>query len=344
MKAIVKTAPGPGNVELIDIPEPACGPGLVKIEVAACGICGTDLHVFHDTFRNYPPVILGHEFAGPVVEVGTEAKGAERGRRYCVLGASTVTCGRCRYCLSGHFMLCSERRGMGHGVNGAFAQYVVARPDQLFALPDNLPTEEGAMVEPFAAAVHAVCEIAHVSSGDVVLVSGPGPIGLLCVKLLVAAGIKTIVAGAGCDSGRLALAENMGADVTVDTSREDVIQIVRDATDGFGADVAFECAGAPASAANCLRALRPLGQYVQVGHFGREVSLPFDSVAFQELSVRGSVGYTAATWRRSMKILSHGKLRLGDIITHRLPLTQWKEGFALSESKAAVKVVLNPSN
>jgi L-iditol 2-dehydrogenase len=343
MKAVVKTAPGPGNVQLIDWPEPACGPGLVKIEVSACGICGTDLHVLHDTFRNYPPVVLGHEFAGPIVEIGAGVRGIERGRRYCVLGATTVTCGRCGYCRAGEFMFCPERRGMGHGVSGAFTRYVVARPDQLFLLPDNLPTEEGALVEPFAAAVHAVCDLARLRSGDVALVSGPGPIGLLCTKLLVAAGLKTIVAGAGTDGDRLALAGKMGATVLVDVSRDDLAAMVRDQTDGLGVDLAFECSGAAASAGNCLRAMRPLGQYVQVGHFGRDITLPFDLVAFRQIHVQGSVGYTEATWRRALAILAEGRVRLSDLITHRLPLDRWEEGFALAERRAAGKVLLLPT-
>lgn len=343
MKAVVKTAPGQGNVSLEDMPEPACGPGQVKLEVGACGICGTDLHVYHDTFRNYPPVILGHEFAGAVVDVGAEIREFDRSRRYCVLGASTVTCGRCVYCRAGEFMFCPERRGMGHGVNGAFARYAVARPDQLFALPENLPTEEGAMVEPFAAAVHAVCEIGQVRSGDVALVSGPGPIGLFCTKLLLAAGIKTIVAGASADQARLALAQKMGAAVLIDVSTQDLAAIIREQTDGFGVDIAFECAGAAGSAANCLRAMRPLGQYIQVGHFGREITLPFDLIAFRQIRASGSVGYTAATWRRSLEILAQGRVRLADIITHRLPLDRWQEGFALSENKGAGKVVLTPA-
>lgn len=343
MKALVKTASGPGNVQLLDVPEPECGPGFVKIEVAACGICGTDLHVFHDRFRNFPPVILGHEFAGPAVEIGANVKNIERGRRFCVLGASTVTCGRCVYCRAGEFMFCTERRGMGHGVNGAFTRYVVARPDQLFALPDSMPTEEGALVEPFAAAVHAVAEIARVRSGDVALVSGPGPIGLLCAKLLVASGVKTIVAGAASDGDRLALAMQMGAAVVTDVTREDLPALIREHTDGYGVDIAFECAGAAGSAANCLRSVRPLGQYIQVGHFGRDITVPYDLVAFRQIQVSGSVGYTAGTWHRSLQILGQGRVKLGDLITHRLPLDRWEEGFALSENKAAGKVLLLPT-
>jgi len=164
MKALVKYQPGDGNVELRDVEAPVCGENQVKIEVACCGVCGTDLHVVHDRFRNYPPVILGHEFAGTIVEAGRAVREFRPGDGVTVLGAMTVTCGRCVYCRKGELMFCPERRGMGHGVDGAFARYAVAREDQLFRLPDNLTLDQGALVEPFAAAVHAVCESTETGS------------------------------------------------------------------------------------------------------------------------------------------------------------------------------------
>src|SRR5438477_13037186 len=119
MKALVKFAKGPGNLELRDVEGPVCGPDQVKLEVAWCGICGTDLHVYHDTFRNFPPVILGHEFVGRVIEEGANVRRAtDPAVRYAVLGATAVACGRCRWCRTGEFMFCPDRRGMGHGVNG----------------------------------------------------------------------------------------------------------------------------------------------------------------------------------------------------------------------------------
>lgn len=186
MIALVKSKPGPGQVDLQEMPEPLCAANQVKLAVEWCGICGTDLHVRRDTFRNYPPVILGHEFAGTIVETGAEVRRFSPGERVTVLGAMTVTCGSCTYCRRGEFMFCPDRRGMGHGVNGAFAPYAVAREEQLFHLPPALSAETGAMVEPFAAAVHAVCDIAEWHLGDVALISGPGPMGLLCLKLLAA--------------------------------------------------------------------------------------------------------------------------------------------------------------
>jgi len=252
MKALVKFAKGPGNVELREVEEPICGPDQVKLEVAWCGLCGTDLHVYHDTFHNFPPVILGHEISAVIVELGKNVQGLTIGDKFCVLGASTVTCGSCVYCRHGEFMFCQTRRGMGHGVNGAFTQYIVARPDQLFHLPDDLPLEQGAVCEPFAASVHAVCELTPLRVGDVALVSGSGPMGLLALKLLVAEGIKTIVSGTDADSSRLELAKQMGAHSVVNVMQQNLMDHVKAETDGFGVDVAIECAGVEASARSCL--------------------------------------------------------------------------------------------
>jgi L-iditol 2-dehydrogenase len=342
MLALVKTAAGPGHVDLIDVPEPTPAPHQVKIEVAACGLCGTDVHVLHDTFRNFPPVILGHEFVGRIVAEGAEVAGrTDPAARYAVLGATAVTDPSCPFVREGNFILSPQRRGMGHGVNGAFARFAVARPDQLFRLDDALPTEEGALVEPLAAAVHAVAERSGIRPGDVALVSGPGPIGLLCLMVLVQMGVKTLVAGTTADAGRLALARELGAARTIDATQEDLAAIVRTVTGPHGVDVAFEVAGAAASAAACLHALRPHGTYVQVGHFGRDITVPFDRIGFKELRVIGSVGYTEATWTRTMKLLAQG-LRPSRIVTHRLPLAQWQEGFAAFEQKIAAKVLFHP--
>ncbi len=342
MKALVKFAKGPGNVEIREVPEPSPGENQVKLAVSYCGICGTDLHVFRDTFRNYPPVILGHEFCGRVVERGCKVDSIHEGDRFTVLGASTVTCGHCFYCRQGEFMFCPERRGMGHGVHGAFAPYAVARPDQLFKLPDNLPDDEASLCEPFAAAVHAVCDLTRPRLGDVAVISGCGPIGLLCLKLLVAQGLKTIVLGAAADQMRLKMAKQMGAAVVCEVTSEDPLELVRSETDGFGAELVFECAGAAASARTCFAVARPLGSFTQVGHFGGNVDLNFDAVAFKQLRVNGSVGYTAATWTRMLKILAAGEVRLGDLISHRLPLEKWAAGFAACEEKSALKVLLDP--
>ena len=342
MKALVKYASGDGNVDVLDVPEPPCGEKQVRVEIAYCGVCGTDIHVLHDTFRNFPPVILGHEFAGKVVEVGRDVKDVKLGERIVGLGASAVTCGQCQYCLSGNFIFCANRRGMGHGVNGAFARYVSLRPDQVFRIPGDLPMEEAAMSEPFAAAIQAVTELTNVRIGDVALVSGPGPIGLLCLKLLVAEGIKTIVAGAAGDDLRLEAARRIGAADVVDVSERSLEEVVREHTDGRGFDVAFECAGHSSSVRGCLDAVRPMGRYTQVGICGREVQFPIDQIFYKQLTVQGSICYTAKTWDRMMKIFAQGKIRLDDLVSAKLPVSDWRKAFDMCLNKQGLKVLMYP--
>jgi len=342
MQAVMKYAPGNGNVAVMDTAEPPCGDRQVKVEVAFCGVCGTDLHVLHDTFRNYPPVILGHEFAGTIVEVGKDVTGLKPGDTATVLGATAVTCGQCLYCRSGNFMFCPIRRGMGHGVNGAFARYAVVRPDQIYRLPEGFSLDEAALSEPFAAAVQAVCELTQVRLGDTVLVSGPGPIGLLCLKLLAAEGIRTIVAGAPGDAARLEAASRIGAAATVNVAEANLVEFVKDRTRGMGVDVAFECAGHPDSVRGCLDALRPMGRYTQVAIAGREIQFPIDRLILKQLTMVGSLCYTERTWDRVMQIYAQGKVRLADLITARLPISEWSAGFDLCVQKKALKVLLYP--
>lgn len=342
MNALVKYEKGTGHVALMDMPEPVCREDQVILEVNCCGICGTDIHVYYDRFRNYPPVILGHEFTGKVVETGSLVTGVKKDENFSVLGAIAVTCGKCSYCYRGEFMFCRNRRGMGHGVNGAFAKYVAVRPDQCYRIPDGVSVEEAALVEPLAAAVHAVAEIANFKLGDTVMVSGPGPIGMLCVKLLLAQGIKTIVAGTSADRDRLDMMNRFGVAGTVMVDREDLAVIIDDETKGAGVDVAIECAGAEGSVGNCMHSLRPLGQYIQVGHFGKDLRVPWDLVAFRQLHVKGSVGYTRETWDQTIKILEQGSIHVKDLITHHLALTEWQKGFDLFEEKKAIKVLLYP--
>jgi L-iditol 2-dehydrogenase len=344
MKALVKYASGNGNLEIRDVPEPVCGPDQVKLEVGFCGVCGTDIHVLHDTFRNYPPVILGHEFAGTIVEVGKDVKGISKGDRGAGLGATAVTCGKCQFCRSGRFIFCSTRRGMGHGVNGAFARYVILRPDQFYRVPAHLSLEEAALSEPFASAIQAVTEITDVHSGDTVLISGPGPIGLLCLKLLVAENIKTIVAGAEGDDLRLQAARDFGAFATINVAREDLLDATRGLTKGAGVDVAFECAGHEESVRGCLLALRPMGLYTQVAICGREIQFPIDQVFYKQLRLVGSVCYTAQTWEKMMTIFAQGKIRLAELVTAKMPISRWQEAFNFCTDRKGIKVLMYPED
>lgn len=338
----MKTARGPGNVTLVDVEEPSCGPSMVKVEVHHCGICGTDLHVLHDTFPNHPPVILGHEFAGIVVDVGSGVKRFRTGDRVVVLGSTAVTCGRCLACRTGDYMFCDVRRGMGHGVNGGLTRFVAVREDQLYPVPAGVELDEAAMAEPFASAVQAVTELGDARLGDVALVSGPGPIGIMCLKLLVGAGVRTIVAGPPADAARLAMASRLGAYAAVDVSTQSLDEVVRDASDGRGADVVFEAAGAAPSIDACLGSVRKQGRFVQVGICGGRTDVDFDRILYKQLTVQGSVGHSLRTWDRVMRILAQRTVRLDDLITHRFALSSWREAFDVCVRKEGMKVLLHP--
>ena len=189
MKALVKYATGVGNMEIREVPEPSPGFGEVKIEVKATGICGSDLHTYHGNI-GIPmklPVVTGHEFAGVVVEVGEGVEGIEVGER--VTAETTFsTCGRCIHCLTGSYNLCLQRRGIGYWLNGAFAKYTVVPAIRVHKLPDNVDFIGGALSEPLACVVHGAMELTGVSAGDVVLVTGPGAIGLLTMQVAKAEG------------------------------------------------------------------------------------------------------------------------------------------------------------
>ena len=344
MKALVKYASGEGNLDIREVEEPRCGENQVKLEIAFCGICGTDLHVMHDTFRNFPPVILGHEFSGTVVETGRNVADVELGERVTGLGATAITCGQCAHCRSGYFIFCPQRRGMGHGVNGAFTRYVVMRPDQLYRIPKNFSLDEAALSEPFAAVVQAVREISHVRVGDTALVSGPGAIGLMCLKLLLAEGVRVIVAGAAGDKERLQAAARIGAAATVNIGERPLGDVIQEQTGGVGVDVAFECAGHHGSVRGCLESLRPMGSYTQVAICGHDIQFPIDQIFYKQLTMSGSVCYTTRTWERMMKVYAEGRVRMNDLISTRLPISEWRTAFGLVADRRAIKVLMYPED
>jgi len=336
MKALVKTKPGVGNVELVDVPEPVCTEDGVKVEVKFAGICGTDIHVYHDTFKSYPPVTLCHEFSGVVTETGDRVRNIKPGDRVIVMGSTMVQCGTCEYCRMGNYMFCSTRRGMGHGVDGGFTKYVVVREDMLYVIPDFVTLEEAALAEPFATAVQAIEELTVFNVGETVLLSGPGPIGLMCLSLLVRHGCRVIVAGTGVDVRRL----ETGAYRVVNVDNEDIEKIVLDETGGEGAGSIVECSGAGGAVATGLKLVKELGRYVQVGILGEPITVDFDILLFKQLKVFGVLGHSLNTWELVMKIFKAKKVDLKPIISHTLPLSRWKEAFEMSENKQGLKILL----
>jgi L-iditol 2-dehydrogenase len=342
MKAVVKTRPEPGNVEYTDMPDPQAGPGQVVIEVRNAGVCGTDIHIFKSEYVIKPPVILGHELCGTIVETGPGVTRLKVGDRVTVNPSAGRLCGKCRYCQVGAPFFCIDRAAVGSGMNGGFAKYCGVRQEIVIPLPGNLDFEAGALCEPFACAVQAVIELTTINPGDVVAVSGPGPIGLMCAMLAKGQGAHVVLLGTANDAGRMALSKSLGVDATVNVSAEDPREIIKQLTQGYGADAVLECAGAPASAAMCLDLVRKMGRYTQVGLFGAPLQIDLDKVVLKQVRFQGSICHTWETWERTMRLLGDGAFDLRPLISNRLPLSRWNEAFQGVINKTETKVLLHP--
>ncbi len=343
MKGLVKFASGAGHVELLDVPEPVTGPTEVKIAVKAAGICGTDIHIYDDEYASRPPVILGHECAGQVVEIGDDVTDVRVGARVTALPFA-VTCGRCRYCRQGQPSLCPERLSFGSGVHGAFAPYLVISASLVRSLPDNVDFDSGALTEPLACCVKAVTESTVIRAGDVVLVTGPGPIGLLAGQLAKAQGATVIMVGTGVDSQRLELARTLGIDYTFQVESDEVDSAVNDLTGGQGVDVLLECAGVPAAIRMGLSLVRKRAQITQMGLFGRPFELDYEQIVYKDIRLVGSFASSISSWDRALTLLRQGVIQVAPLISTVLPLSEWEQGFRMVRRKEGLKVLLHPAD
>ena len=343
MRAVVKYADGEGNVELRDVPEPKPGLNEVKIKVEAVGICGSDLHIFKGDIGipTKVPFIIGHEFSGVITEVGRNVSRFKGGERVTAENSRSV-CGHCLYCMTGNYNLCTERRATGYAFDGAYAEYCVVPEERVHPLPDNVDFVTAALSDPSACAYHAVQELTGIDAGDIVLITGAGAMGLFSLQYVKANGGIAIITGLDKDKKRLDIAKDLGADVRVNVSKENLAEIVRGATGGAGVDVSLECSGAEPAAKQCLELLRRQGKYCQIGIFGRPITFDLDKVLYGEIRLIGSFSQKFTAWKEAIKLFSQGKIKAKPLVTDILPLEQWEEGFRKSFSGEAIKVVFKP--
>lgn len=301
MKALVKYAPGVGNMEIRDIPEPVAGPGQIKIEVKAAAICGSDLHIYHDTIAipQNPPFVPGHEFCGIIAEIGEGVTGWKNGDRVTSQTAASF-CGKCVNCNTGRYNLCDERKTLGFWYDGAFTKYIIVPEARVHRLPDNVSFKAGAITEPTASVVHPVLEQTAITAGDVVLVNGPGGIGLIALQVAKAQGAIVVVAGTTIDKERIEKAKELGADYVLNVEEEDLGEFIRSITNGLGADIVLECTGVGVAANNALKAIKKQGEFTQIGLFGKPITLDYDTICFKELKVTGSLGSTWTSWHKAL--------------------------------------------
>ncbi len=338
VQALVKVKKGVGNVELMDVPDPDPEEGQVKVLVKWAGICGTDIHIYRDEYPYNPPVILGHEFSGEVVDCGKNVSTCKPGDR---VSARTfmITCGHCIYCHQGGDNLCLDRQSIGSGVNGAFAKYVIVPEKNVFILPDHIDYQEGALSEPIACCVHAVLERTCIIPGEKVLVIGPGSIGLIATRLAKISGAHVTIMGTKQDKERLLLAKKFGADELI---FHEQLEDSQEKKNTLHFDIILECSGSEGGINLGVSLIRKGGKYTQIGLAGKIIHFPVDEMVYKEIEFTGSFSHTWTAWQKTMHLLAEQSMRPKDLISHKLSMKDWEKGFELIDKKEGFKVLLKP--
>ena len=329
-----------------DFPQPDCSAEEVLVAVRACGICGSDIHGFDGSSgRRIPPLVMGHEASGEIVEVGANVSGWEVGTR--VAFDSMVSCGRCHFCRRGETNLCDNRRVLGvscgdYRKHGAFAELVAVPAACCYRLPDNLSFEHAALIEPVSIAVHATSRL-PIALGDTAVVVGSGMIGLLVIQCLKLAGCPRVIA-VDLDDHRLAVARKLGADEVINSGECDPVERIRELTHGRGADVTAEVVGIAATVAVAVESTRKGGAVALVGNLTAEIPLGLQSVVTREISLLGMCGSQSAEYPICIDLLSQRKIQVEPLITGRGTLEDgpsWFDRLYAAEA-GAMKVILQP--
>jgi alcohol dehydrogenase/L-iditol 2-dehydrogenase len=342
VQALVKYGRQNGEVEVRDVAEPALAKDRVLLEVKAAGVCGSDLHMWREqqSWAIKLPLVLGHEFCGVVAAVGDEVTGFAPGDRVACETAAEV-CGRCVYCLSGNYNLCPNRLGYGALADGAFTRFVAARPEILHRIPDNVPFEYAALTEPICVAYNALVEKTAMKPGDLVVIQGPGPIGIMALQMVRLRGAGTIVVlGTDVDKHRLDVAAELGAHYTLNVQRDDAAKLVQTLGDGFGADLVVDCTGVSRALKQSLELVRPNGRITKIGWGPQPLDFSLDPLVGKAVTLQGSFSHTYPTWERVLGLLSTGQVNLEPVIGGIYPLEEWEEAFVRMEEGASVKSVL----
>ncbi|HSR47812.1 MAG TPA: alcohol dehydrogenase catalytic domain-containing protein [Anaerolineales bacterium] len=346
MKAIQKARPEPG-IDLVEVPIPTIQPDEVLVRVEATALCGSDIHFYHwDDFaqrRIQLPVILGHEFCGEVVEVGSAVEDYRVGDY--VTADSHIVCGKCDVCRIGLQHICQNLKIFGNDVAGSFAQYVPVPETSLWPLTRDVPSEVGAILEPLGGATQAVL-IEPVTAQSVVIF-GDGPIALFGAGVAAASGAKKVYL-VGMVPSRLEIARKMGAHMTFNINDPvDPVQAILDDTRGIGADVVVEMAGAPQAVQNAFAVVRKGGRVTTFGLTPKPIEFDLNfAVTLRQVTVRGVAGrHMWDTWKLVDGLLASGRLDPRPVITHRIPLEECDRGFQLmtTGSRDTGKIVMFPN-
>ncbi len=341
--AVVNFAPQKHSVELREVPRPEIGPADVLLEVAAVGVCGSDLHQWtadHSWPVNYP-VVLGHEFAGVIQRVGGAVQGWREGDR-AVSETAAVVDENSPMTRQGLYNLDPNRRGFGYGVDGAMTRFVRVPARCLHRLPENLSFDKAGLTEPCCVAYNAVVMNSSVRPGDRVAVLGPGPIGLLCGALARIQGAEVAVVGLERDGARLAIAEKYGCiPIAIGSSDEALLQWTQFG-DGLGVDGVIDAAGISATLKTAIDIVRPAGWITKVGWGKQPYGHSLDPLVQKNITLRGSFSHNWPIWERVIRLLASGQLAVEHIVGGVWPLEQWHEAFEAMHSGQIAKAILRP--
>ena len=336
MRALVKPSAAPG-LEIREVPVPTAGAGEVLIKLEKTAICGTDLHIYQwdewsqRTIR--PPLILGHEFVGRIVDIGAGVRGYQEGQRVSAEGH--VVCGVCRNCRAGKPHLCPHTEGIGVNRDGGFAEYVVVPATNLWPIPDEIPSELAAFFDPFGNAAH--CALQFDLVGEDVLITGAGPIGIIAAGIAKHVGARHIVIS-DINDYRLKLAADMGATRTINVQREKLTDILEE-LDIEGFDIGMEMSGNPHAFRDMLTCMYHGGKVALLGLLPKDAGINWDQIIFKGLEVHGIYGRRMyETWYKMTQMLLTG-FPLEKALTHQIPIDDFEKGFKLMASGQCGKVV-----
>jgi threonine 3-dehydrogenase len=339
MKSLAKLKAEPG-IWMTDSPKPEIGHNDLLIKIKKTAICGTDIHIYNwDEWSQKTisvPMVVGHEYAGEVVDIGQEVKGFALGDR--VSGEGHITCGHCRNCRGGRTHLCRNAVGVGVNRSGSFAEYLVIPAFNAFKLPDEISDDLAAIFDPFGNAVHTALSFNLV--GEDVLITGAGPIGIMAAAVAKHVGARHVVV-TDVNEYRLDLARKMGATRAVDVTKENLADVMADLgmTEGF--DVGMEMSGVPMAFTDMLANMNNGGKIAMLGIPGEDMAIDWSKIIFKGLTIKGIYGREMfETWYKMASLIQSG-LDLSPIITHHFNIDDFQQGFDIMRSGQSGKVILN---
>lgn len=352
MKALARYGQPFGGYRMIDVPVPTCGSDDVVIEIKAAAICGADMKHYKvengsDEFNS----IRGHEFSGDIVEVGDNVKNWSVGQRV-VSDNTGFVCGVCPACEQGDFLCCEHKVNLGLDNNkwgGGFSKYCLVPGDilkihrhALWEIPEDIKYEEAAVLDPICNAYKAIAQQSSFLPGQDIVVFGTGPLGLFSVQIArIMGAVNIVMVGLEEDVPvRFPIAKELGATHVVNGSKENVVERCQEICGRDNLGLVIECSGANIALKQSIEMLRPNGEVVRVGMGFKPLEFSINDITSWNKSIIGHMAYDSTTWRNALRLLQKGEIKVQPMITHRLGLSQWKEGFEAMAKKEAVKVIM----